>query len=392
MRWWADGRPTEFSRCAPASRSPSPITAARASGDAAVRTIFPASIPTPHRPEAAIPMSGSILPMSPRPRPWPAAILACRPTMARRPARWTSRCSKISRSPSAGRRSSARNPSTSRTRRSSASPMPVCRTARPSAATATSARSPVRRPDWSGTSSSLCGCTSKHRAGPARPAPRPPLPGPMPPCASAPKSILPLLPLLLFGQQFDAAFREGLIALNANDLPLAQSRLETAAKIEPRNARVQVALAQTYWKLHRPLATESAVRAAEALAGGDAVAGRTLSLFFSEAGDRYYFEVAQAHLERQEFAAALDNLDTGCQKFPASAQLVLARGVALYGLRRFPEAIDAFLRTIELAPDVEQPYAFLGRMLDQAEDRLPRIAQVFAAFAQRRREITWRAI
>ncbi|HLH17555.1 MAG TPA: tetratricopeptide repeat protein [Bryobacteraceae bacterium] len=205
----------------------------------------------------------------------------------------------------------------------------------------------------------------------------------MPPCASAPKSILPLLPLLLFGQQFDAAFREGLIALNANDLPLAQSRLETAAKIEPRNARVQVALAQTYWKLHRPLATESAVRAAEALAGGDAVAGRTLSLFFSEAGDRYYFEVAQAHLERQEFAAALDNLDTGCQKFPASAQLVLARGVALYGLRRFPEAIDAFLRTIELAPDVEQPYAFLGRMLDQAEDRLPRIAQVFAAFAQR---------
>jgi tetratricopeptide (TPR) repeat protein len=58
--------------------------------------------------------------------------------------------------------------------------------------------------------------------------------------------------------------------------------------------------------------------------------------------------------------------------------LELATGVAYYGLRRFPESIDAFLRTIQLDPSAEQPYTFLGKMLEQAEDRLPRIKETFA--------------
>jgi Flp pilus assembly protein TadD len=45
--------------------------------------------------------------------------------------------------------------------------------------------------------------------------------------------------------------------------------------------------------------------------------------------------------------------------------------------------MDAFLRTIQLDATVEQPYVFLGRMIDQAEERLPRITQAFAAFAKR---------
>src|SRR5206468_4213781 len=55
---------------------------------------------------------------------------------------------------------------------------------------------------------------------------------------------------------------------------------------------------------------------------------------------------------------------------------------AYYGLRRFPEAIDAFLRTIRLNRGIEQPYIFLGKMLDQAEDKLPRILEAFSAFAK----------
>jgi tetratricopeptide (TPR) repeat protein len=192
-----------------------------------------------------------------------------------------------------------------------------------------------------------------------------------------------LLAFLLFTPQFDTVFRDGLTALNANDLPLAQSRLEAASQIEPHNARVWLALAQTYWKLGRPLQAETAAHAAESWGANDAVVSRTLALFYSQAGEAYYFEIAQAHLQRQEFAPALAALDAGIGKFPASAQLALARGVALYGLRRFPESIDAFLHTIGLAPEIDQPYVFLGRMLDQSEDRLARITQVFAAFARR---------
>jgi len=93
--------------------------------------------------------------------------------------------------------------------------------------------------------------------------------------------------------------------------------------------------------------------------------------------------LAQLYLKQQNFASALEVLDSGRKSFDNSAQLALAAGVAYYGLRRFPEAADAFLRTIALDPSVEQPCVFLGRMLDQAEDRLPRMTQAFAAFAKR---------
>ena len=54
--------------------------------------------------------------------------------------------------------------------------------------------------------------------------------------------------------------------------------------------------------------------------------------------------------------------------------------MSCYGLRRFDEAADAFLRTIEIAPETEQPYIFLGKILDQIPSRLPRVTQRFAEF------------
>jgi len=100
---------------------------------------------------------------------------------------------------------------------------------------------------------------------------------------------------------------------------------------------------------------------------------------FNEA---YYFDLAQLLLKQQKFAAALESLEAARKYFDKSAQLELATGVTYYGLRRFPEAIDSFLRTIALDPRVEQPYVFLGRMLDQAEDRMPRVTEAFATFAR----------
>ena len=54
--------------------------------------------------------------------------------------------------------------------------------------------------------------------------------------------------------------------------------------------------------------------------------------------------------------------------------------MAYYALRRFDDAADAFLRTIALTPDVDQPYIFLGRMLDQIPTRLPVVTERFAQF------------
>jgi tetratricopeptide (TPR) repeat protein len=207
--------------------------------------------------------------------------------------------------------------------------------------------------------------------------------------------------LALLADQVEDPFRAGLIALNQNNLASAERNLEKASQLQPRDARVWLALAQTYWKLHKLEPSRAAAHNVEAYSGDPAIL-RALALYYSETEDYkkaeqaletaigkngsnegWYFELAQLFLKQQDFAAALKALDSGRKKFDKSAQLELAAGVSYYGLRRFPEAIDAFLRTIELDRDVEQPYVFLGRMLDQAEDKLPRIAQAFAAFVQR---------
>ncbi len=207
--------------------------------------------------------------------------------------------------------------------------------------------------------------------------------------------------LLLFADQFDAQFQAGLIALNGGRLAIAESELESASRLRPENPRVWLALAQTYRKLGKQDLAEAAAMNAQTH-HPDAVVLHGLGLYYSEAGqfpkaveslaaairqspyqESYYFDLAQLHLNRQEFAAALAILDKARLNFDKSAQLELAAGVAYYGLRRFPEAIDAFLRTAQLSPDAEQPYVFLGRMLDQAESRLAAITQAFAAYARR---------
>ncbi len=207
---------------------------------------------------------------------------------------------------------------------------------------------------------------------------------------------------VLFAGQFESTFHDGLIALTQNNLSLAESRLEAAAELSPHHAGVWLALAQTYLKLHKGPQAQSAARNAETWAADDAVLLHALSIFHLETADytgaarllqaairrnpfeeSYYFELAQLDLKQEKFADALETLDAGLKKFDKSAQLELAEGVAYYGLRRFPEAIDAFLRTIELDGSVEQPYVFLGRMIDQAEEKLPRFTEVFAAFVKR---------
>jgi len=95
--------------------------------------------------------------------------------------------------------------------------------------------------------------------------------------------------------------------------------------------------------------------------------------------ESYYFELARLYLRHQQAEAAVEVLQNGRKVFAGSPQLELALGVAYYGLRRFSEAADCFLRTIRMAPDVEQPYLFLGRMLDQAEGKLTLVTEADAA-------------
>jgi len=95
------------------------------------------------------------------------------------------------------------------------------------------------------------------------------------------------------------------------------------------------------------------------------------------------FLLIQMYLDRQDFTAVAAAIAGARKVFAHSPQIELAAGVCAYGLRRFPEAVDQFLKTIAIAPDVPQPYQFLAKMLDQAGDRLPEVVERFRQYHAR---------
>ncbi len=170
--------------------------------------------------------------------------------------------------------------------------------------------------------------------------------------------------------------------------------------MKPEDARVWLALAQTYWKLHKPQEADQAAKRSSQLTTNPALL-RALAVYYAGTGNRdktreivqaairqaplqeaEYFGLADICLKQQSFSTALEVLSVAHKTFPQSTQLDLATGVAYYGLRRFPEAIAAFLHTAELDPKLEQPYVFLGRILEQAEGNLPKIQQSFASLVK----------
>jgi tetratricopeptide (TPR) repeat protein len=205
---------------------------------------------------------------------------------------------------------------------------------------------------------------------------------------------------------FEESFRAGLTALQRNDLAAAAENLEAAAKLAPENGRVWVALSQAYWKRQESGKAEAAAGKAASLAPEDAAVQQSLAIYYSETGQKLkaaraqakyaskvpqsaeardragalYFEAAQPLLEKQNFADAIAVLREAHTQVPNQAQIELALGVACYGLRRFEEAADAFLRTIAIDPEIEQPYVFLGKFLDQIPSRLPEVTAKFVEY------------
>ena len=129
-------------------------------------------------------------------------------------------------------------------------------------------------------------------------------------------------------------------------------------------------------EMHRILGRAYAARRDWAQAGAELAKVVQANPYSEQA----HFELAQMYLVAQDFPSAVRALESARKTFDKSPQIELALGVAYYGLRRFPEAVDQFLKTIALAPDVRQPYVFLGKMLEHTGDRLPEVTARFAEF------------
>jgi cytochrome c-type biogenesis protein CcmH/NrfG len=96
-----------------------------------------------------------------------------------------------------------------------------------------------------------------------------------------------------------------------------------------------------------------------------------------------YTELGNLLLRSHNFNEAALVLGAARKRFPSSAQAALSLGVAYYGLRRFPEAVDAFLEAGRLDADAEQPVRFLNRMPENWGDSRARVIELFSAFARK---------
>jgi predicted Zn-dependent protease len=223
--------------------------------------------------------------------------------------------------------------------------------------------------------------------------------------------------------------QHGLEALQRNDWKAARAALDPVSRSNPDDPRVWVLLARANQKLG--LAAEAHAAAARAAKFDTAYTRQGLAIYHAEGGraeeaakwaeraatslsageqaslrnligklagsvaelkravelnpyqESYRADLAQLLLKRQSFGEAVTELEASRKVFAASAQLELMLGVAYYGLRRFPEAVDSFLRVIRIDAELEQPYVFLNRMLAQATHRLPEVEAAFTAFAAR---------
>ena len=93
-----------------------------------------------------------------------------------------------------------------------------------------------------------------------------------------------------------------------------------------------------------------------------------------------HYDLGYFHLRQQDFDAAREAFLAGREYFDKSAAIEIGLGIAAYGQRSFEEAIDRFLRAAELAPGMEQPHAFLGRLLQHASERIDEVEERMRIF------------
>jgi tetratricopeptide (TPR) repeat protein len=94
------------------------------------------------------------------------------------------------------------------------------------------------------------------------------------------------------------------------------------------------------------------------------------------------FDLANELLLHRGFEPALKVLDYATQKYPRSARLRVALGVAHYSLGQYDQALDALCQAVDLDPNDTRALDFLGKMYDVAPDKADEVTSRLARFAR----------
>lgn len=94
------------------------------------------------------------------------------------------------------------------------------------------------------------------------------------------------------------------------------------------------------------------------------------------------FDLANELLLHRGYQPALKVLDFATQKYPKSARLRVALGVAHYSLGQYNQALDALCKAVDLDPKDTRALDFLGKMYDIAPDKAEEVTSRLARLAR----------
>ncbi len=156
----------------------------------------------------------------------------------------------------------------------------------------------------------------------------------------------------------EALLRQGLDALKAGNADQAREALEAAARQDPNAPVIWLALADARLRTGDAAQAAGAVDQATRLAPQSPMVVRGREMFARRMG-----ETARQALDQRDEKRAEAILAPAVKTFPREAELWRLFGLALYAQGRNREAVDAFVRAIDLRPGEESLYAGLETLL-----------------------------
>ncbi|MFL6354192.1 MAG: tetratricopeptide repeat protein [Bryobacteraceae bacterium] len=98
--------------------------------------------------------------------------------------------------------------------------------------------------------------------------------------------------------------------------------------------------------------------------------------------EKNLFDLANELLLHRGFQPALKVLDFSTRKYPHSAKLRVALGVAHYSLGQYDHALEALCQAVDLDPKDTRALDFLGKMYDVAPEKADEVTRHLARFAR----------
>ena len=201
----------------------------------------------------------------------------------------------------------------------------------------------------------------------------------------------------------DLRTRLGLVLLKEKMLDEAAGELSKATTLDPGSVFAWLALGDVRLRQGNHAEAARSAKRAQSLAGKSAAAWKALAVLQQRLGDNtgevqslrsairlapedrsLHVRLTNLLIEHRNADTALAVATAALNRFTTDAELLRLRGLALYGLGRKGEALDAFLAAMDAAPADEVVHASVETLIEDAGDRLPQLTQRLRRFREQR--------